>query len=55
MNCNLLYTPMRTVFQLEKKASLMVIVITSETVGGTPSKQMKKAVGELETKFSSYK
>ncbi len=32
----------------------MVIVITSETVGGTASKQMEKAYKELESKLRYY-
>ena len=51
----MLYTPMRTVFQLQKHASLMVIVINGKTVGGEKSIQMEKAYKDLESKLSSYK
>jgi len=46
---------MRTAFQMSKYASLMVIVINGDAVGGEISVQMKKAYEELESNLNSYK
>ncbi len=54
MKYNKLFIPMRTVFQLQKNASLLVIVIKSATVGGTKSEHMMKVVEEFKSKLSRY-
>ncbi len=54
MKYNKLFIPMRTVFQLQKNASLLVIVIKSATVGGTKSEHMMKVVEEFKSKLSKF-